>query len=105
MATEPTGLQRALTPNGEAKEGRSKKPRIGASRYCMPDPTAALTNAEIMKHIPRGSRVLDLGCGDGHLLEILRDEHGCRIQGVELDTQEIIACIDRGVPVIQADLD
>jgi methionine biosynthesis protein MetW len=71
----------------------------------MPDPTVALTDNEIMKHVPVGSRVLDLGCGDGRLLEILRDEHGCRVQGVEVDPQGIIACITRGVPVIHGDLD
>jgi methionine biosynthesis protein MetW len=97
----------ASPPSAEiasAKRSGNKRLRV-APRYCMPNPTVALTDNEIMKHVPGGSRVLDLGCGDGRLLEILRDRHGCRIQGVELDRQEIIACIRRGVPVIHGDLD
>jgi methionine biosynthesis protein MetW len=106
MADEPTPPHPASSGNGDLPQGRRIKiPRIAASPYCMPDPMVALTDNEIMKHIPVGSRVLDLGCGDGRLLEILRDKHNCRIQGVEVDPQGIVGCIRRGVPVIHGDLD
>ncbi len=55
--------------------------------------------------IEPGSRVIDLGCGDGRLLSMLRDEHGCTVQGVELNRKGVIATITRGVPVIHGDLD
>ena len=51
------------------------------------------------------SRVLDLGCGDGTLLARLRDDKAVSGYGVEISVNNIIACIDKGVPVIQADLD
>ena len=76
-----------------------------AKRYCMPDPTAALTDEILLQHVDRGSRVVDFGCGDGRLLAKLRDAHGCDVQGVDLDPENVLAAIDRGVPVVRANLD
>ncbi len=55
--------------------------------------------------VPRGTRVLDLGCGDGALLEHLIREKGCDGHGLEISAEGFHACIDRGVPVLQADID
>lgn len=55
--------------------------------------------------IPRGARVLDLGCGDGALLETLRDSRDAFVRGVELDIAGVEGCVERGLSVIQADLD
>jgi len=55
--------------------------------------------------VPAGTRVLDLGCGDGALLDHLIRAKGCDGHGVEISTEGFHACIDRGVPVIQADID
>lgn len=51
------------------------------------------------------SKVLDLGCGDGQLLAYLRDERRCRGYGVEIADSHVVECVQRGVNVIQADLD
>ena len=55
--------------------------------------------------VPENSRVLDLGCGDGALMEHLRDERGCLVRGVELDHADIAAALARGLSVVAADLD
>ncbi|MDO4784784.1 MAG: methionine biosynthesis protein MetW [Propionibacteriaceae bacterium] len=55
--------------------------------------------------IPPGSRVLDLGCGDGALLSHLMAKRGCSGTGVERDPGSVLAAIRAGVPVIELDLD
>jgi len=55
--------------------------------------------------VPHGSRVLDLGCGDGALLAHLQTHKGCHGYGVELDDANVHACIARGVNVLQLNLD
>jgi homoserine O-acetyltransferase len=54
--------------------------------------------------IPAGANVLDLGCGKGGLLSLLRERGYGRIMGVELDEHAVVACVRRGLHVIQADL-
>ena len=66
---------------------------------------AAADLARIASWIEPGSRVLDLGCGDGALLAHLRDHRQVRGAGVELDDTCVISCVRRGVEVIQQNLE
>ena len=59
----------------------------------------------IARMVPEGSRVLDLGCGDGALLDLLIRERRCTGYGVEIADDNVLACIKRGVDVIQLNLD
>lgn len=61
--------------------------------------------AAIAAWIPQGATVLDLGCGDGALLDYLKNTRQVRGYGVEIDDQNILRCIERGVNVIQGNLD
>jgi methionine biosynthesis protein MetW len=55
--------------------------------------------------VPQGARVLDLGCGDGAMLAHLHATRGCSGYGVEIDDANVLACVKRGVNVIQLNLD
>jgi len=63
------------------------------------------TMQSIARLVPEGSRVLDLGCGDGALLELLQRTRGCSGYRVELADANVLACVRRGVNVIQLNLD
>ena len=67
--------------------------------------TDLATKHAIAKLIPEGSRVLDLGCGDGAMLAHLQQTRGCTGYGVEIDDANVLACVQRGVNVIQLNLD
>ncbi|MEY8877846.1 MAG: methionine biosynthesis protein MetW [Leptothrix sp. (in: b-proteobacteria)] len=59
----------------------------------------------IAQLVPHGSSVLDLGCGGGGLLAMLARERGCSGYGVELDDAKVLDCVQRGVNVIQRNLE
>ncbi|WP_395822646.1 methionine biosynthesis protein MetW [Collimonas sp.] len=61
--------------------------------------------AFIAHWVPAHSQVLDLGCGDGVMLDYLQSDKQCAGYGVEIDDDKIPACVTRGVSVIQQDLE
>ena len=65
----------------------------------------ALTMEALARLVPVGSRVLDLGCGDGAMLDHLQRTRGCTGYGIEIDDANVLACVQRGVNVIQLNLD
>ncbi len=67
--------------------------------------TDKATLQSIAALVPEGSRVLDLGCGDGAMLDYLQRERGCSGYGIEIADDNVLACVKRRVNVIQLNLD
>ena len=61
--------------------------------------------ALVAELVPRGSRVLDLGCGNGEFLAHLRDHRQCSGYGIEIADANVLACEQRGVNVVQLNLE
>jgi methionine biosynthesis protein MetW len=61
--------------------------------------------AKIAAHVPQGARVLDIGCGDGALMAVLRDERGVDARGMEIDPDLVEKAVSRGLSVVQGDAD
>jgi methionine biosynthesis protein MetW len=61
--------------------------------------------AVIAANVAAGARVLDVGCGEGELMEVLQAERGCDARGMEIDPEAVERCVARGLSVIQGDAD
>lgn len=61
--------------------------------------------AVIADNVAPGTRVLDIGCGDGELMAALRDEKHVDARGMEIDPDKVEACVSRGLSAIQGDAD
>jgi methionine biosynthesis protein MetW len=61
--------------------------------------------AVIAANVAPGSRVLDIGCGDGELMAALRDEKQVDARGLELDPADVASAVALGLSVVQGDAD
>jgi methionine biosynthesis protein MetW len=61
--------------------------------------------AVIAANVLPGSSVLDVGCGEGELMEVLQRERQCDARGMEIDAEAVERCVARGLSVVQGDAD
>ena len=55
--------------------------------------------------IEDNSKIIDIGCGDGELLDFLNKSKNAKIQGLEIDQKKVNKCVAKGLSVIQGDAD
>jgi methionine biosynthesis protein MetW len=77
-----------------------KRPKIAAF-----DSASLAIDRLLMEQIAPGSRVVDLGCGDGRLPAMLAERRDCRVLGIEVNEDAVLEAIGRGVSVLKLDLD
>ncbi|MGU3389394.1 methionine biosynthesis protein MetW [Sphingomonas sp. M1A8_2b] len=70
-----------------------------------PPETLRTDLAVIAENVAQGSRVLDIGCGDGALMAALRDTRDVDARGLEIDAHNVASAVARGLSVIQGDAD
>ena len=58
----------------------------------------------ILDIIPNGSKVLDIGCSSGELLSLLNKKDNVHTQGVEINQEEVVKCLENGLDVVQGDI-
>lgn len=91
-----------LLPKEIASYGSLVAAKLGDAAPSEPSPRQE--DANILEMIPVGASVLDLGCGDGHLLAALRARGPARLCGVDVKTARLVATAQHDVDVIDADL-
>ena len=65
-----------------------------------------MKTAEVIENwVSSGSRILDLGCGDGSILEALKLNKSVGGYGIEIDKENIQACLEKGLEVIEQNID
>jgi methionine biosynthesis protein MetW len=74
-------------------------------RSVRPIETSRVDLLLITEMVTPGSRVLDIGCGDGTLLRLLAERHGVDGRGIELSQAGVNSCVAQGLAVIQGDAD
>ena len=50
------------------------------------------------------AKIIDIGCGDGELLDFLSKNKNAKIQGLEIDQKKVNKCVAKGLSVIQLSL-
>ncbi|MEI8345162.1 MAG: methionine biosynthesis protein MetW [Candidatus Omnitrophota bacterium] len=66
---------------------------------------ARLDHRVIFECVEPGAKVLDLGCGAGELLALLKEHKGAKVQGIEISEEAIYRCVEKGLSVVHSDID
>jgi homoserine O-acetyltransferase len=102
--TSNGGHDAFLLPDEIDQYGSFLKAAISNDELASPDVGDRLDHDVLLDLVPKGASVLDLGCGDGVLMDRLRRRGHHRLVGVDVTTANVLAATARGLDVIDADL-
>lgn len=88
-----------------AQQTRSRQAADASATEVPPRGGERIDLAVVGELVTSGARVLDLGCGDGALLQLLVERKGVTARGVEISEDGVRHCVSKGLSVHQADLD
>jgi methionine biosynthesis protein MetW len=83
-------------------------PQLALIESAEPDfdaPVARADHAAIARLVRPKAKVLEIGCGDGALLNLLARERGAKVRGLELNQHHVNTCVSHGLSVVQGDAD
>ena len=75
------------------------------NRHYLTSKGLHLNYSIITKMVEENSHILDLGCGSGELLQMLKDKINVKGLGIDINQDNIISCLKKGLSVIQGDID
>jgi homoserine O-acetyltransferase len=91
---------------GSGKKGRDTKGRERYRQNHLEQARRVRVDYEVIESlIEPNSTVLDIGCGEGELLAKLAEDKNVKGEGIELDQDLVLACVDRGLSIIQHDIE
>ena len=104
---DPCAASSMLPPAGAASPSRRRSTDMDATRRPVSLPRAShrVDHLLIADMVTPDARVLDVGCGDGALLQLLADTKRVDGRGIEIARERVNACVARGLSVIQGDAD
>lgn len=98
-----TDMREKARLEGAVPAGLASRPDRGGVRLTVSEPR--IDHRIVAEMVEPGSRVLDVGCGDGALLDLLARTRGVDGRGIEISQHGVNECVARGLPVIQGDAD
>jgi homoserine O-acetyltransferase len=107
-ATHQPGIRQQYSPDAITKKDSTSRFELASAktRVVAGQAHRARVDYELIEAlIEPNSRVLDIGCGDGQLLANLTADKNIKAEGIELDQDLVLSCVNRGLSIIQHDVE
>ncbi|MBN2183055.1 MAG: homoserine O-acetyltransferase [Sedimentisphaerales bacterium] len=101
-----SGFLDATYQPGLKRKNKNIKPKAGNRQNNLEQAHRVRVDYEVIESlIEPNSTVLDIGCGDGELLAKLTEDKNIKGEGIELDQELVLTCVERGLSIIQHNIE